>query len=66
MTFWFSRPGQEALTLTWSWEAAGPRQNPPRARRLSQGTTERGSGGIRAIRDCKQVKARGGGYREQG
>lgn len=59
MTFWFFRPGQEVHFDLEVGGAVGPKQ-------LSPGTAERGPGGTRVTRDYKQVKARGGGYREQG
>lgn len=65
MTCWFSGPGQEAH---FDLEVGGCRAEagPTEGKAAQVGTAENGSGGIRVIGDYKQVKARAGGYREQG
>lgn len=66
MTFWFSRPGEEAR-FDAEVGATGPRQDSQRAKQLSLGSTEGGGlRGIWVIRACTRVSARGEGYREQG
>ena len=54
--------------MIWRWEMGGPRQGSQRARQLSWGTTETGSGWqyVWVIRDYKHVKAGGGGHRHWG
>lgn len=61
MTFWFSRPGQEAFrnqghTLMWSGEVVRPKQDSQRAKKLSQAPRRAGLGGTWQL--CLDVRRR--------